>query len=249
MKKLAILLTLMLVVTSVAVTGCGRAAANTDSLPRPVPHNISMGLENCNVCHIADQLSVTSISHADFTNDTCAQAGCHGERVYARPNPNPSPISRDIPHAVTFPLDNCTACHLTSKTGSLIPHSDFDGSMCLTPGCHRVASDTPTTPTPPPVTTIDTPTGPGEPTTSPTAEPTSGGNVLDMAPLSLNSTTHPSAYAAVCTSCHMADYPTAPSWAGSSLTPGPWVVVANSNADHTGRTDNAGCMVAGCHSW
>jgi len=60
----------------------------------------------------------------------------------------------------------------------------------------------------------------------------------------------------ICVFCHNADpgptqYPLAPSWAGSAKSPGPWTIVAGSDADHTGRFNSSSCFVAGCHtvSW
>ena len=249
MKKFAVLLTIALVVTSIVVTGCGRAGPNTDFLPRAVPHAIGVPFENCNVCHIGDQLSVGNIPHADFTNDSCAQAGCHGERTLVRPNPAPSPISRPIPHAVISPLDNCVACHLPAGTGNIIPHSMYvDNSTCLTPACHSTGT------APPVVTTSPPPTGnPGTTTTTP-PDPPGGAPLLDKAalPLPLDAS-HSAAMATMCIFCHNADpgptqYPIAPSWAGSVKSPGPWTVTAGTDADHTDRMDNAACVAAGCHA-
>ena len=76
--------------------------------------------------------------------------------------------------------------------------------------------------------------------------------MLDKAPLPLEGANHTSVSAAMCYICHMPgagnDYPVAPSWAGSDKTPGTWTITAGSDADHTGRTDAAGCIVAGCHA-
>ena len=84
----------------------------------------------------------------------------------------------------------------------------------------------------------------------------SGGSVLEKAPLPLQGPNHTLATAAMCGFCHMAgtgpnSMPIAPSWTGSAETPGNWTIVADSPADHTGRSDPAGCVIAGCHakSW
>lgn len=251
MKKLAVLLTILLVAISFAIAGCGRLEPNTGALPRVVPHALDVRFENCNVCHVGDQLSVTSIPHNDFTNDTCTQIGCHGNRVT---EPNPLPLARTAPHVTTSPLDNCIACHLPAETGNVIPHSMYvDNSMCLNVGCHGTGA---TPPIPPPTTTVAPPPTDGTvnpPDTGTTGEPPSGGNVLDKAALPLEPPTHGVAVAAMCNFCHTANpdamgFPVAPSWAGSDKTPGPWVITAGSDADHTGRNDNAGCVVAGCHA-
>ena len=249
MKKIAVLLTILLIAMSFVVAGCGRAEANTDYLPRPVPHKVGVPFENCNVCHVGDQLSVTNISHADFTNGTCAQTGCHGERVYVRPNPNPSATSRAIPHIVTAPLDNCIACHIPAKTGNIIQHSMYvDNSMCLNAVCHRPMIAPPTTTTQPPATTSQT-------VAPPTSSPTDSGKVLNLPARALPTNANHSANTlAMCAMCHMGSepvYPTAPSWKGSASTPGTWTVTAGSDADHTNRTDGAACVASGCHakSW
>jgi hypothetical protein len=43
-------------------------------------------------------------------------------------------------------------------------------------------------------------------------------------------------------------YPVAPSWDGTTITPGPWTITAGSDQDHTGRTDAAVCTQDGCHA-
>lgn len=233
MKKLALLITVLLVMTSIMTAGCGRvySAPNPGPMPRPVPHAVDFKFENCNVCHVNDQLSAT-ISHATFTNDTCSQAGCHGALVYT--TPNTSPVARAIPHIVTAPLNNCVACHLPEKTGKIIPHAMYkDNTMCLTPACHVVkgAVPTPTTSAPPASTTTpipttpttsktgagtgagtgtanQTPTTPAGTTAVSTTPPvsTSGGGapVLTKAALPLEIATHPAAYKDLCMMCHAA---------------------------------------------
>ena len=248
MKKTAMLLTFLLITASVTLAGCGRLDPNPDTpMPRVVSHPLDVRFDNCNVCHVNDQLSVTTIDHSDFTNGSCTMTGCHGKRVYTEPNTSAS--SRPIPHIVTSPLNDCIACHLPSQTGNIIPHSMYtDNSLCLTPACH-VAATPPPAPTEPPPTNTATPT-----TDSPvTTDPPGGGDapVLEGNPGALPAA-H-AVYAGMCAACHNDNptdpnqYPVAPTWKGSVKSPGPWTVVAGSPADHTGRTDSAGCVVAGCH--
>ena len=111
-------------------------------------------------------------------------------------------------------------------------------------------SSTPTTST---TTTTTTPT-PSTTTTTTTTTEAPAGKVLDIAPLPLEGPTHSALVAAMCNFCHVPGAPdamgapAAPSWAGSDKNPGPWVVTAGSDADHDGRTDNAGCVADGCHA-
>lgn len=116
---------------------------------------------------------------------------------------------------------------------------------------------TPTTITARPATLTTTSTTKTIPTTTASIPRISSGGapVLDKAPLSLSTPTHSQALASMCNMCHNAAatgnslYPMAPEWAGSTKTPGPWTITAKSDADHTGRSDNAGCMASGCHTW
>jgi hypothetical protein len=141
-------------------------------MPRTVPHTLDFKFDNCNVCHVSDQLTAT-VSHASFTNGSCTITGCHGALVYT--TPNTSPIARPIPHIVTDPLDDCVACHLPGETGKIIPHNIYqDNTMCLTPACHVVKGTTPTT-TPPVTTTPPTTTIQPTPTTSKTGTGTGAG--------------------------------------------------------------------------
>ena len=231
MKKLALLITILLVTTSVLTAGCGRVYTNTNPgpLPRAVPHAVDFRFSNCNVCHVADQLAVKNVPHDNFTNDMCDQDGCHGPLVYK--TKSTSPIARPIPHIVTAPLDNCVACHDPAKTGTVIPHSMYkDNTLCLTPACHKVgppvttppvttppasttAPTTPTTPTtpagttPPGGTTTTPPastTTPPAGTTTPPASTAGGPPVLTLAALPLDAPTHPAAYKDLCMMCHAA---------------------------------------------
>jgi hypothetical protein len=90
-------------------------------------------------------------------------------------------------------------------------------------------------------------------TSAPPSSTEAGAPELTQAALALNETSHPSAYAALCVTCHgpgvgAQQYPLHPTWAGSELTPGPWSVIPGSDADHSGRTDTAACFQTGCHS-
>jgi hypothetical protein len=276
MKKLAIILAFLLVAVSAGITGCGRLYETpyTGALPRTVPHQLSVQLNNCNVCHVNDQLAVASIPHDSFTEDLCTLDGCHGALVYT--TPNTSPISRPITHLITYPLEDCVACHLPDETGIIIPHTPYtDNTLCLNPGCHATGTLPPTTPTTPPPTTTPTtsttqpttstpggtpsttPTTPTE-TTTPTGTPTEtttpgGPPVLDMTALPLDLATHPQAYSALCMLCHgpgmgVQQYPLPPVWDGTPITPGPYTITPGSDQDHTGRTDTATCVTqTGCH--
>jgi hypothetical protein len=72
--------------------------------------------------------------------------------------------------------------------------------------------------------------------------------------LKLDPAKHPAAYDTLCLMCHgvgvgVQQYPTAPTWPGTPVSPGPWTVTAGSPADHTGRTDISVCTTqAGCHT-
>ena len=235
MKKLALPIALLLVITSALGAGCGRVytAANTGALPRTVPHALDFRFDNCNACHVSDQLAAT-IPHADFTNDTCTISGCHGALVYT--TPSTSPVARPIPHIVTAPLDNCVVCHIPALTGKIIPHAAYkDNTLCLTPACHVVKGSTPATTTPAtttpattPTTKLTTPTTPAGTTTPPagtttppagtttppagtttppagtTTPPAGGPPVLTIPGKPLVAATHPAAYAALCMMCHAA---------------------------------------------
>ncbi len=262
MKKTAILLTLLLVVSSFAMAGCGRVYTepNTGSMPRVVPHDLDVRFENCDVCHVTDQLSVTSISHASFTNDMCTIDGCHGELTYTEPST--SPVARPIPHIITAPLDDCTACHNPADTGVIIPHAAYTNANCLMVGCHATTTTPPpTTTSQPPTTTSQPPSStteppPGTPPDTGSATPTdtaAGAPALTATALPLTGATHSAAVATLCLMCHgpgvgAQQFPLPPEWAGTTLTPGPWSVAAGSDADHTDRTDPATCIQAGCHA-
>jgi hypothetical protein len=174
-NKIAIVIAALLVV-STFVAGCGRTLpVPYDGLkPRPVPHAVAFPFTDCIACHVADQLAAKiKIDHKDFTNDQCAQDGCHGALTLP-PNPTPSAIARPIPHAITAPLDNCVACHDPATTGTLIKHSLYkDNALCLTPACHKTAAGTTTPPvtTTPPATTAPATTAPVT-TTKPTGTTT-----------------------------------------------------------------------------
>jgi hypothetical protein len=90
-KKLLILLAFALVVIPVA-SACGRTApTGITTLPAPkVPHVVDVRFENCNVCHVADQLKANvPLPHATkqvvlgktvsiyYPNKDCISAACH----------------------------------------------------------------------------------------------------------------------------------------------------------------------------
>ncbi len=114
-----------------------------------------------------------------------------------------------------------------------------------------ITTTTTTTTTEPPTTTTTEP-----PTTTTTEPPTTTGSeapVLTLAALTLTAPTHSAAVATLCLMCHgvgvgVQQYPVAPSWDGTPLTPGPWTVTAGSDQDHTGGTDVATCTQDGCHA-
>ncbi|RJO60455.1 MAG: hypothetical protein C4542_09160 [Dehalococcoidia bacterium] len=90
-KKLLILLAIALVVIPVA-SACGRTApTGITTLPAPkVPHVVDVRFENCNACHVTNQLRATfPLLHAGeqvvlgktvsvyYTNKDCISAACH----------------------------------------------------------------------------------------------------------------------------------------------------------------------------
>ncbi len=77
-KKLLILIALVLVVLPVA-SACGRTTKLGDKKFLPMPHPLDVRFENCNVCHAADQVKLTTLpfDHTLYTFQNCMQAGCH----------------------------------------------------------------------------------------------------------------------------------------------------------------------------
>jgi len=229
MKKLAILLTLLLVVMSFMLAGCGRVYTASNPLPlaRTVPHSVGAPFQNCNVCHIADQLAAM-VPHKDFDKDTtagnCLQKGaCHGGLPVAPP-PQTTPTA-----TATVPTPTATQTQ---------PTATATGTASATP--------TPTGPG----------TGAGTGTGTKTTTPPAGPAVLTKAALALEAPTHPAAYATLCMMCHapgmgVNQFPLPPTWPGTPKTPGTFTITPGSDQDHTGRTDTADCVKSGCHakSW
>jgi hypothetical protein len=80
-KKLLILLALILVVVP-AAAACGRTTTTgSTSLPADkVPHAVDVRFENCNACHVADQLNAKKpFDHValEYTNQNCTSIVCH----------------------------------------------------------------------------------------------------------------------------------------------------------------------------
>jgi len=225
MKKLAILLTLLLVVMSFMLAGCGRVYTASNPLPlaRTVPHSVGAPFQNCNVCHIADQLAAL-VPHKDFDKDTtagnCLQKGaCHG----GLPVVPPPATSSTVP-AQTATQTTPTATSTSSATAT--------------------------------ATATSTATKTGAGTGAGTGTGGGGAPVLTKAALALEAPTHPAAYAALCMMCHapgmgVNQFPLPPTWPGTPKTPGTFTITPGSDQDHTGRTDTADCVKAGCHakSW
>jgi hypothetical protein len=140
-------------------------------------------------------------------------------------------------------------------------------------GCSGTKTTSPTTTNPPTSTTTTATTKPTTSTTTTSTTTTSStstttttttstttsttkpsAKVLGSVALPLVPTFHPAAYATVCMLCHaegvgVQQYPMAPTWPGTPVSPGPWTVEKGSPADHTGRTDVATCTTqAGCHT-
>ena len=127
-------------------------------------------------------------------------------------------------------------------------------SQTMTPtNLQTIITSPPVIPTPSTrlTTSIETKT-----TVAPTTSSVNKNLVLTKAPLSLQAVTHPSAYKDLCLLCHAAGmgpqaYPLPPTWTGTTLTPGTWIITLGSDQDHTGRTTTADCVKGGCHttSW
>ncbi len=219
MKKLAILLTLLLVVSSFAIAGCGRVySSNPMPIARTVPHSVDAPFQNCNVCHNADQLAAV-IPHKDFDKDTtagnCLQKGaCHGGLPTQPPQTTtPKPTATQPTATSTQP----TATQPTA-TSTSTPTKTGGGT-----GAGTGAG-----------------TGGGAPalTKAPLAIEIATHPAAYAALCGMCHTDAPGPN----------QYPIPPTWAGSAKSPGPWTVTAGSPADHTGRVDTAACVAAGCHA-
>jgi hypothetical protein len=157
-----------------------------------------------------------------------ALSGCSGSKTTTTTSP-----------AATTPtatLTKTTAAPTTTQvpSGTSTPTTSTTSASPL---------PTPTTSKPPTSSTTTPP---------PTSATTPAGKVLNIAPKSPIKSAHPDSVKTMCLFCHAAgagalEYPVAPNWNGSAGTPGPWVVEKGSPADHTGRTDPATCLQAGCH--
>jgi hypothetical protein len=169
-----------------------------------------------------------------------------------------------IPHVVDVRFENCMACHVADQLAAAkpLPHigMNYTNKDCISVACHALSSGATTTP-PPTTTTTTPPTSPtntgtstGTTTGTATTSTTPTGKVLGAVALKLVASSHPAAYDTLCLMCHgvgvgIQQYPVAPTWPGTPVSPGPWIVTAGSPADHTNRTDVAICLTqAGCHT-
>ena len=96
-KKLLILLAIAIVVIPLA-TACGRTAATgVTTLPAPkIPHPIDVRYENCNACHVADQLSANKpLPHTgmNYTNKDCISLACHEPETTTTTTTTPPPTT------------------------------------------------------------------------------------------------------------------------------------------------------------
>jgi hypothetical protein len=116
MKKYSLLL-VALIVLAIALVGCSRVYTTTNPLPlaRAVPHSLDFRFDNCNVCHVSDQLGAI-IPHADYTTDMCTQAGCHAVSIAPTTTTTPPPTTSTTTTTTTTTTGGTTTTNGTTTT-------------------------------------------------------------------------------------------------------------------------------------
>jgi len=146
-KKLLILLAITLVVILPVVSGCGRTApTGVTTVPGPkVPHVVDVRFENCNACHVADQLSATKpLPHTGmgYTNKDCISAACHALTIGATTPPptsttpptSPTGTGTGTTTATSQPAKTLTDVALPNTTHNLAALAAYKTVGCLF--CH-----------------------------------------------------------------------------------------------------------------
>jgi hypothetical protein len=226
MKNKILVTIVALIIALPLIGGCGRVSPSVGVVAPAMGHPDDIRFENCLACHVGDQLDAKPLPHTGmgFTNNDCVKAGCHKLQsaggVTLPPTTSQPPISTtQLPTSATQPPTTPVSTTAVSSTP---------------PGTSATTSSTSAT-TPPP-----------------TSATTSAGKVLNLSPKSPLKSVHPDSVKTMCLFCHAAgagalQFPLPPTWDGTAGTPGPWVVTPGSPADHTGRSDPATCLQAGCH--
>lgn len=141
-KKLLILLATIVVILPL-VSACGRTAVTGKPIAQPVPHAIDVRFENCNACHVADQLNAKPLPHAGmgYTNADCTKAGCHAAKAGATTTPATTPASTTpaatTPGATT-PVSSAPAATLPTVGVAITTHNaaQLTGYKGLCQMCH-----------------------------------------------------------------------------------------------------------------
>jgi hypothetical protein len=126
-KKLLILLALALVVV-LSVTACGRTTTMGEITPLApqVAHPIDVRFENCNACHVADQLAAKPLPHTGmgYTNADCTMVGCHAAQGTTTTTPTTTTTANtSTTQSTTTSAGTTTTTSTTSSTpaGNPIP--------------------------------------------------------------------------------------------------------------------------------
>ena len=128
-KKLLILLAFALIVVPVAAS-CGRLPVKTGVPIAPaVGHPIDVRYENCNACHVQDQLDAKPLPHLglNYTNAQCTQKGCHAVQGAVTTTTTPPVSTTTIPPVST----TTTPGGSTTSGGSTTPVSSTPAAATL----------------------------------------------------------------------------------------------------------------------
>lgn len=141
-KKLLILIAIALMLIP-AASACGRTTT-TGSTKIPadkVPHAVDVRFENCNACHVADQLAATKpLPHTgmNYTNASCISVACHQLESGILPPPTTTVPPTMTTTTATTPGGTGTTATTTTPSGKVL------GSVALKleAASHPAAYDT-----------------------------------------------------------------------------------------------------------
>ena len=152
-KKLLILLATVVILLPI-VSACGRTAPTGKPLAQPVPHAIDVRFENCNACHVNDQLNAKPLPHKGmgYTNADCTKPGCHAASTTTTTPPVTTPpvSTPPVSSGVTTPPVSTPAATLSEVGVAITTHNlaQMTGYKGLCQMCHA-AGGTNSNPYPP----------------------------------------------------------------------------------------------------
>jgi hypothetical protein len=82
MSKIVYALIIGSIVIIALLAGCAAAPPTSPTVAPPLSHPIDLLYQNCNACHLHDEMTATPFPHFgsqgfEFTNSECTAPGCH----------------------------------------------------------------------------------------------------------------------------------------------------------------------------